>query len=140
LEWRRILTVVAVLAVTLIGFGSWTGETPSKFTLEDIVVEVVPDKQEYRVGDTITAVIFFVNERSTAVYLDPISFFAVSGNYVDDPKPVATQVNVDYVRGFQIEVPANGRYSFFKIPFKATRAGDFRISCLGKTVVIRVSG
>ncbi len=97
------------------------------------------NKEAYELGETIEAAIVFINKGDQQLEINPIYSFTFSGNSVYDPKQVAGGVFVDYADP-KITIPANGNITFTKSSFTPTYPGPFKITGLGLTKTVNVTG
>jgi hypothetical protein len=132
---------VLVLGIILVvaGYTYVDSESPKRVSVNELTVQITTDKQVYYMGDEINATVWFINTSHKPVYIDPITSFHFSGNYVNDTNPVGGEVAIDYAfPSSKIIIPAEGKTAFWDHDFQAYEVGTFTINCFGASKSVDV--
>jgi hypothetical protein len=132
---ERIIILSAVVLVIIILLSN-SRLTRTILTIDDVDVEIDTSSDYYYLGDSFTANIYLVNNRSKDVWVEPVSSFSFSGVSENDPEPAIGIVDISWVDKFHI--PANSKAQLLHQGFNPKFLGEFTISCLGarKSVLI----
>lgn len=114
-------------------------ESPKRVSVNDLTVQITTDRQVYYAGDEINATVWFINTSHQPVYIDPITSFYFSGNYVNDTSPIGGEVAIDYASpNSKIIIPAEGKIAFWDFNFQANKIGTFSIICFEASTSVKV--
>ena len=132
-----MLFLVVVIAVSLIWMEQGR-EVPLKASGK-YEKGIWTEKEEYGLGETIEAAIIFINDGYQPIEIYPIYSFTFSGNSVYDPVQVTGEIYTEYVEP-KITIPANSNLTFVTSSFTPTYPGPFKITGLGLTKTVNVTG
>jgi len=143
-----IYLVLAIGLITPIAYSFFSEPQTKLVTLSDLEVRVVTDKKEYRVNETIKAVLYVCNNNSYPVRIEPIREIYISGNIfssflvgdsVSEPDKIAGILFLDYPAQFQyISIAANSSQVIHEQKFVARLPGEFLINMLGASTTVNV--
>ena len=83
---KRIIILSAVVLVILLWLPN-SGLMRTIVTIDDVEVEIDTSREYYYLGDSFTANVYLVNNRSKDVWMEPVSSFSFSGVSENDPEP-----------------------------------------------------
>lgn len=106
-------------------------------TLSDLHVELVTDKQEYLLNETVISSIIVYNNNYYPVKLKMITSYSVKGYNEFDTERVVAIVNVNPTNEYII-IPKKSSLSLFTETFTPQSSGRFIISYLGETTTVNV--
>lgn len=132
-----MLFLVVIIAVSLILMEQ--GREVPQMESQGYEKVIWTDKERYELGETIEAAIVFINKGDQPVEVYPIYSFTFSGNSVYDPMQITGGVFVEYAED-KIPIPANGNITFTDSSFTPTYPGPFKITGLGLTKIVNVTG
>jgi hypothetical protein len=125
---RVALTSFTIIIGAAVILGYLSGFFAQTVPLYEPRLEIVTDKAEYVLGETINATFYIVNNRTQSVSITPFNEYELSGNSVGDPNKTFAHVSVDYAAGVNtIVIPAGSKYRFERSIFKPTLKGEFII-------------
>jgi hypothetical protein len=142
-EWRKIIySSMLLLAIVTIASISLFNDTPDSDEKTSGLYEKIirTNKETYELGETVEAAIVFRNNADHPLEINPIYSFSFSGNSVYEPNKISGGVFVDYASDAKIMIPANGNITFTKSSFTPTYPGPFKITGLGLTKTMNVTG
>ncbi len=142
-EWRKIIySSMLLLAIITIASISLFNDTPDTDEKTSGLYEKViwTNKETYELGETIEAAIVFRNNADHPLEINPIYSFSFSGNSVYEPNKISGGAFADYASDAKIMIPANGNITFTKSSFTPTYPGPFKITGLGVSKTVNVTG
>lgn len=107
-------------------------------TLRDLRVEVVTDKPEYNLNESIEATLYFCNDGPRPVKIKMILHFSYIGYTEGDTERIGADVNISPAEEYFL-IPANSRAPYFRATFRPQSPGEFIIRILGASVTVNVS-
>ena len=137
LVYFTMLVMALITGYSLYVSGQTTDLPKSSSGLYERIVWT--NKETYELGETVEAAILFINHGDQPLEIYPIYSYTFSGNSVYDPKQITGKVFVDYAED-KITIPANGNLTFQSGSFKPTYPGPFKITGLGITKTVNVTG
>jgi hypothetical protein len=142
-EWRKIIySSMLLLAIITIASISLFNDTPDTDEKTSGLYEKViwTNKETYELGETIEAAIVFRNNADHTLEINPIYSFSFSGNSVYEPNKISGGAFEDYASDAKIMIPANRNITFTKSSFTPTYPGPFKITGLGVSKTVNVTG
>jgi len=138
-EPKQIITAIIILltiitATFLIQYKLNTGEYSGNYE-----ITIWTDKETYTLEEPIHTVLVFTNKADHQIDIKPIYKFSFSGNSIHDPHPVTGEIHNTYGEE-KISIPANGNISFIESTFNPTYPGPFKITGLGVSKTVNVTG
>ena len=125
---RVALTSFTIIIGAVVILGYLSGFFAQTVPLYELRLEIVTDKAEYVLGETINATFYIVNNRTHSVSITPFNEYELSGNSVSNPNKTFIHVFVDYVADVTtIVIPAGSKYRFEEHSFKPMLKGEFTI-------------
>jgi len=107
------------------------------FRTVHLIIET--EKDEYELGESIRTTIYVFNPTAEDVQIRSITNYLVDANSEYDPNPSIIGASQSPV-GAYIKINANGRYTFVLQTFTPNYPGEFRITCLGVSKTVNVTG
>jgi hypothetical protein len=135
---ERIVILSALLLAVIIVWSPNSGLVRTISTVNDVEVEIGTSRDNYTLGESFTATVYFVNNGQKDVWMNPIYELSFLGNSLNDSKPNSGSILLDWVQGAMIHIPAKSKIKLFERDFEPQYSGEFLITCLGakKTVLI----
>lgn len=135
---ERIVILSALLLAVIIVWSPNSGLVRTISTVNDVEVEIGTSRDNYTLGESFTATVYFVNNGPKDVWMNPIYELSFLGNSLNDSKPNSGSILLDWVQGAMIHIPAKSKIKLFERDFEPQYSGEFLITCLGakKTVLI----
>ena len=126
---ERIIILSAVVLVIIVWLSN-SGLIRTIVTIDDVEVEIDTSRDYYYLGDSFTANVYFVNNRSQDVWMEPVSSFSFSGVSENDPASGLVVDVTDHVEG-RLHIPAQTKVLLIDQLFMPNELGEFTITCLG---------
>ncbi len=136
---ERIIILSAVVLVIIILISN-SKLKPTIVEVSDLNVEINISKDFCILGETITATLYFENNGTKDVWVNPPDEIAFIGRSINDPEQNTDVIFFDWLHADEsaIPMPAGSKIGFYERDYKPKFTGEFIISCLGnnKTVLI----
>jgi len=125
---RRVLAYVLVIGlVGTLTLGYLSGLFIPIVPVQVLRLEIVTEKTEYRLGETINATFNIVNDYPFKVKITPFVEYTYSGNSDAEPDKVFVDVYITPEKGATILIPPGAKFTFERASFKPTLTGRFTI-------------
>ena len=131
--------VIVVGLIASVGYIYFSQFNIPIVTLGDLRVEVVTDKPEYYLNESIEATLYFCNDRSRPVKIKMILHFSYIGYTEGDTERIGADVHISPAEKYFL-IPANSRAPYFQATFRPRSPGEFVIGILGASVTVPVVG
>ncbi len=126
---ERIILLSAVVLVIIVWLTN-SGLIRTNVTVDEVEVEIDTTRDYYYLGDSFTANVYFVNNRSKDVWMEPVSSFSFSGVSENDPASGHVVDVTDNPEG-RLHIPAQTKVLLIDQLFMPNELGEFTITCLG---------
>lgn len=123
-NWSAFLIFLLVFGLVIILSSGWPPGIP--VTLNILRLEIVTDKEEYRLGETINATFYIVNHLPFPVRVPSYSRVDVEGYSEGELPKTGVGIHVTPV-ATNIYIPARSKHKIDEYPFKPTLEGKFNI-------------
>ena len=135
---ERIVILSALLLAVIIVWSPNSGLVRTISTVNDVEVEIGTSRDNYTLGESFTATVYFFNTVKMFFWMNQIYELSFLGNSINDSKPNSGSILLDWVQGAMIHIPAKSKIKLFERDFEPQYSGEFLITCLGakKTVLI----
>jgi hypothetical protein len=137
--YSTMLVLIVIIALSL-GFYGEEKEENYLATSGSYERVISTDKEIYELGEQVEAAIVFINPNEHPISINPINYYSFSGNSVYDPEQISGGIHADYPAGSKIVIPAEGNLTFTSCSFTPTYPGPFKITGLGHTKTVNVTG
>jgi len=133
----RIIILSALLLVMII-LSLNSGPYRTLVTVNDVDIEIVTPRDYYTLGENFTANLYFENNGTRDVWMNPMDELPFFGRSINDPEPDTGVTLLHWPHGHMIRIPAKSKITFFERDYEPKFSGEFIITCLGanKTVLI----
>ncbi|NIM46511.1 MAG: hypothetical protein GTO54_12975 [Nitrososphaeria archaeon] len=131
--------VIVIGLIASVGYIYFSQFNVPIVTLRDLRVEVVTDKPEYYLNESIEATLYFYNDRSRPVKIKMILHFSSIGYTEGDTERIGADVHISPAEKY-LFIPANSRAPYFQATFRPRSPGEFIIRILGASVTVPVVG
>ncbi len=126
---ERIIILSAIVLV-IIAWLPNSGLIQTIVTIDDVEVEIDTSRDYYYLGDSFTANVYLVNNRSKDVWMEPVSSFSFSGVSENDPASGLVVDVTDNPEG-RLHIPTQTKVLLIDQLFMPNELGEFTITCLG---------
>jgi len=128
---RFRVIVLGTSALLLIGI-VFTQEYIPLVSVNSLRIEKVTDKEEYAVGETIHATLFYFNDRPHPVKFQVVTSYCVEGYHSNDTIRLTGMGDIFTAKAYS-EIQANSNYTFARETFVSGYAGEYIIHNYGAT-------
>ena len=112
----RIIILSALLLMVIITWSSKNGLLWTTIMVDAVEVEIETSRDNYTLGESFTATVYFVNNCSKDVWMNPIIELAFLGSSLNDPEPNTGVILLDWGQGAMIHIPAKSKIKLCRPP------------------------